>query len=64
MYFFEFCPDKCYVKKHVRKEILLQGNLKDGLHDFPKFLIVSFFFCYQHFSLINFKFIYSMAQLF
>jgi len=32
--FFEFYPNQCFVKNQATKEILLQGNICDGLHVF------------------------------
>jgi len=33
--FFEFHANKCFVKHQATKEIILQGNVKDGLYVFP-----------------------------
>jgi len=32
--YFEFFPDKCYVKNQDTNQILLQGKIKDGLYVF------------------------------
>ena len=33
--FFEFYPNQCFVKNQATKEILLQGNIRDGSYVFP-----------------------------
>ena len=35
--YFEFYPTRCYVKNQATKQILLQGNLKNGLYVFQQF---------------------------
>lgn len=38
--YFEFFYDKCFVKCQETKEVLLRGEVKDGLYTFPDFQIV------------------------